>query len=429
MNFLDSANNLGNQVEISFILDFDKKAEQDVLRHSVSVFLGYPIVSGYAPLGPRNISSNFQLEKRRDRAGDAWRISTPFMGWYEARNIFSKITKWIREHAETNDSCDLTICIKFSKHSSFQLSKANLLKFILDIKEDKIFDAFPLKKNSPYSKPVRKSLFVQMSKSGTAVIPWNNLDLTKSNDSLYAVEFGGPFHNFLLLRYFGGAGYEFKKTFILDTLDEILNAFLESMNDPILSYENKEELKKIEEKFNTFRKSFKSISEFKEAFPDVKFTVDLSSNESYVNPFFVQLRGKLIEILAESDMKEGKINYDSDKGKFQIKDAKLNESSVLEGLDILDSEIEGLVKECDLFGCTIKGSNLNRCNLFNQTVAENSYLFDCYVNNSSEIKNCHFSGFRGVMNGEMTGGLFESGKVNKKGKISDTTKVIQIEKI
>ena len=429
MDFLTSIDTLGKEVQVSFILDFDKKAAQDVIKRSVSAFLGFPVLDAYHPLGTRNISDSFQLERRRDRAGNAWRISTPFMSWYEARNVFSKIAKWIKENAETNDSCDVIISLRFGKHSSFQLSNANLLKFVLDLKEEDIFKDFPSKKNSLYSKPIKKSLLLQMTRSGSSLLPRFNLDLSKTNGSYYAMEFGGPFHNFIVIRYFGGAGYENKKDLILDTLSMMLDTFIKSIKDPHLSFDNKEELKKIEERFNIIKSSFRNIQEFKKAFPDIKLMVDLSTHEGYVNTFFLQIRSKLLEIITEGGLEKGFINYDSDKGRFQLKDMKINEAMFLRGLDLVDCEIEGAIEECDIFESKIKTSELKRCNLFNGTVAENSYLFDCYVNSSSELKNCHFAGYRGVMNGEMTGGVFESGMANEKAKISESTKVMQIEKI
>lgn len=429
MDFLTSIDSLGKEVQLSFILDFDKKAAEDVIKRSLSAFLGFPVLNAYHPLGTKNISTNFQLERRRDRAGDAWRVSTPFMDWYEARNVFSKISKWIKENAETNDSCNLLISIRFANNSSYQLSNANLLKFILDLREEEIFSKFPSKKNSLYSKPIKKSLLLQMTKSGSSLLPRFNLDLSKTSGSYYAMEFGGPFHNFMVIRYFGGAGYENKKDTILDTLNEILDAFLKSIKDPYLSFENKEELKKIEEKFESIKRSFRNYQDFKKEFPDIKLMVDLSTHESYLSTFFMQIRSKLMEIITEGNLNKGLINYDSDKGRFQLKGMKITDAMFIKHMDIVDCEIEGAVEECDIFESIIKSSELKRCNLFNETVAENSYLFDCYVNSSSELKNCHFAGYRGVMNGEMIAGVFESGMANEKAKISKETKVMQIEKI
>lgn len=136
-----------------------------------------------------------------------------------------------------------------------------------------------------------------------------------------------------------------------------------------------------------------------------------------------------MEIITEGNLNKGLINYDSDKGRFQLKGMKITDAMFIKHMDIVDCEIEGAVEECDIFESIIKSSELKRCNLFNETVAENSYLFDCYVNSSSELKNCHFAGYRGVMNGEMIAGVFESGMANEKAKISKETKVMQIEKI
>ena len=63
-------------------------------------------------------------------------------------------------------------------------------------------------------------------------------------------------------------------------------------------------------------------------------------------------------------MNEGLINYDADTGRIQIKDAKLMRCfEISEGIDIVDSVMQGNIINCDIFGCDLKNASVFESNL------------------------------------------------------------------
>ena len=56
--------------------------------------------------------------------------------------------------------------------------------------------------------------------------------------------------------------------------------------------------------------------------------------------YYPKMREKIFELLTKADLNEGLINYDSDTGRMQLKDAELMRCFEIEGMDIVDCKIE-----------------------------------------------------------------------------------------
>ena len=79
--------------------------------------------------------------------------------------------------------------------------------------------------------------------------------------------------------------------------------------------------------------------------------VDLKTADQIVEMYYPKMREKIFELLTKADLNEGLINYDSDTGRMQLKDADLMRCFEIEGMDIVDCKIQGNVINCDLFSC------------------------------------------------------------------------------
>ena len=53
------------------------------------------------------------------------------------------------------------------------------------------------------------------------------------------------------------------------------------------------------------------------------------------------MREKIFELLTKAGLTDGLINYDSDTGKMQLKNAELMKCFEIKGIDIVDSKIQG----------------------------------------------------------------------------------------
>ena len=145
--------------------------------------------------------------------------------------------------------------------------------------------------------------------------------------------------------------------------------------------------------------------------------------------FYPKIREKIFDILTKADMKEGLINYDSDLGRIQIKDTELLKCFEIQGVDIVDSKVQGNVIECDLFNCDIPNSSIMRCNVFGSSEIKDCKVEDCYVNKNVTCSNSYVFGKIGVFSGEMKGGIFRQGRVTKFARFDDKAEIIEMEKI
>jgi hypothetical protein len=124
-------------------------------------------------------------------------------------------------------------------------------------------------------------------------------------------------------------------------------------------------------------------------------------------------------------IRKGLINYNSDNGRIELKDIECDSCYNLDNVDIINSKIGGNIKQCDIFDSIILNSDMDECNIFDNTTVEGSKIKNSYVNKTSKLKNCYIYGHNGVCSGEIIGGIFREGNVTKLCKISKETEVIE----
>ena len=98
------------------------------------------------------------------------------------------------------------------------------------------------------------------------------------------------------------------------------------------------------------------------------------------------------------------------------------------GFDVIETEIQGNVSNCDLFNCKLMNSDIKECNLFNQTQIESCRISDSYSSRNALIKDSYVFGPLTIFSGEMEGGVFKEGKTTKFARFNNT-EVIKTQKI
>ena len=185
----------------------------------------------------------------------------------------------------------------------------------------------------------------------------------------------------------------------------------------------------ILEKHRGVIESYKTYQTFKERFPKIKLMIDLKTADQIIEMYYPRIREKIFDLLTKADLREGLINYDSDTGRIQLKDAELMRCFEIEGIDIVDSKIQGNVINCDLFGCQLVNTSVFYSNLFGSTDVKESKIEDSYVSKNVICVDSYVYGKRGGFSGEMEGGIFRQGRATKIARFSKDTEVIEIEKI
>ena len=373
---------------------------------------------------------HYKIEKDYSGGKKLMELVTASLPYQEARVTLIKVLKWIKENGYTNSRCGMHFNISFNdeKMGSSFLTSMNRLKFILDFDEDKIFKDYPDRQNSVYAKSIKfvipaDKLSLETAKNVTQG------DFIFPTEKYYGVNFLKLEKNYLEFRYLGGEDYEKKTDKLLATQDFFIESLYKSASRPKFDSEDKKKLTKILDKHRDAIEAYRSFKLFKENFPDIGILVNMDTDDRNINSFWSKIREKIFELLTEGTLKKGIINYDSNTGKIQVKDADLKGAFKLEEIDIVDcTNVRGIVNKCDVFGTTLEGAEIYESNLFDRCKTMNCKLKDCYVNTSSTIEDSYFCGKNGVMNGTMKNGIFREGKITDLSKF-DGTEVVEYEKI
>lgn len=382
----------------------------------------------HSEFSPTN--NHYKLEPDMSGGKKLIELVTGANQYQDARIELIKILKWISENGSTSDKCGIHINISFddNKTSNVFLSHMNVLKFILEFDEDFIYDLFPDRKSSVYAKSIKyitpKSKFYFDNVNNI-----NPHDFITPTEKYFGVNFLKLEKNYLEFRYLGGEGYENRTIDILKVIDHFILSLYKSAESREFTRENKNELRKLLNRYQHKIKAYRSLDKFKEYYPNVSLLVDLNSDERRIMSYWSIVRDKLFKLLNECDLKDGFINYDSDTSKLQLKDSDLTSAFKIEDIDLIECEIKGIITNCDIFKCKLSDSEVYNSNLFNDTVANNCKIVDSYVNRTAKLIDCYVDGKNSIMNGSMEGGIFRKGKITNLSRFDKDVERIEYDKI
>ena len=404
-----------DEVKTSLCQTLDKKIRIEEKAHS-----------DFAPT-----DKTFKLEPDNSGGSGMIELVTGPLPFVEAKIILAKTLKWIKENGSTNDKCSIHVNLAFDGKKlgpETNVSKLDVGKFVLSFNENKVFDLFPERKNSVYAKSIK---FITPLSGFHQTSPEKTLSKNYMfvSEKYYGVNFGKVPKGYIEFRYIGGKDYEKKYNKILNLTEHFIISLYETLVNPKYSKEDIAQLDIILEQHKAVIRGMKSYSSFKKYFPDIKLMADLNTSENVVEMYFVKMRDKLFELLTKAGLKEGWVNYDSDVGRIQLKNAELPRIFEMTGIDVVDCILDGNVTQCDIFSSTINNSSLVDCNVFGASNILESKLDNCYVNRNVVAENCYVYGWRGVFSGEMEGGVFRKGKYTNHARFSKDVEIIEYEKI
>jgi len=372
----------------------------------------------------------FKLEPDNSGGSGMIELVTGPLPFVESKLIIAKTLKWIRENGSTNDRCSIHINIAFDGKklgTPTNISNLDIGKFVLNFDENAVYEAFPDRRDSVYAKSIKFIVPLSgMTQPSPERISWKNYMFV--SEKYYGVNFNKLSKNYIEFRYLGGADYEKKYNTIMNMTEHFVLSLYESLIDPVYNTEDLKKLDVILEKHKGIVESYKAYKIFQRNFPKVKLMVDLQTYDQIVETYYPKMREKIFELLTKAGLKEGLINYDSDTGKMQLKNAKLMKCFEIKGIDIVDCKIQGNIIGCDIFSTELINSSMMECNLFGATDAIDSKIEDSYVSKNVAVKDSYVFGERGVFSGDMEGGIFRKGRATKLAKF-ENTEIIEIEKI
>ena len=375
-------------------------------------------------------ADHFKLEPDMSGGIKLMELVTGPMPYYNARLLIINVSKWIEENGYTNDRTSIHLNLSFDKNkieNKNRISKMNVLKFILDFKEDQVFKFFPEREGSAYAKSVK---FILPNKDtyffdGNTI---NQQNFTYPDSKYYGINFDKRHKNYLEFRYIGGKDWEKKTTTVLHMLDQFLVQLWNSTESTQFNSLNALELKKIlakNQRIISARKDWRSIEK---NWKNIQFTVDLQKHPEILDLHWSNIKEQVMRLFTHGDITKGHINYDTDTSKVQIDGGELSYCVEISGYDFVSSKIKGELKHCDFFRCTLDGSDISDCNFYDNCEIISSKVKNSYVHQSCELNDVYIYGTTGIMKGKMTGGIFREGKYDKKtAKFNGTEKILYTE--
>jgi hypothetical protein len=425
--------------EFEFYSNFKDHVET---ARSLSKFLGKRVIVPMSvsdlkkqkPLyhSPVNVSENiFKLEPDYSGGKTMCELITGAMPYADARNTIIKVLEWISNNGYTNERCSIHLNISFRKDSApalYTIENINIPKFILSFDEEKVYDVFPARRDSVYARsikeirPNKSSIFLDKNCS-----LYNRQTFSIPSEKYYGVNFTKLPKGYLEYRYLGGNDYEKRIRKIIELLKYFVIHLHNTMNSEGFTSAEEREFKKIVEKQAKLAEGFVRYADFKQVMPDVSITYDMNNNDDVLEGVWVNIREKLYEIIMTGGMVKGEFNYDSEIGRFQLKNAKLRNCR-LNDMEFIKCNIEGVIERSAFYNCEIKNSRLHFCNFVKENVVDFSKIEDSQLHVGNVCNDCFIENKTNIINSEVNRGVIRNGEIGKLAKISkETTIVEQIE--
>jgi|SaaInl0LU_22_DNA_1037365.scaffolds.fasta_scaffold04099_4 hypothetical protein len=371
-------------------------------------------------------ADHFKLEPDMSGGVKLMELVTGAVPYYSARLMIINMCKWIEENGYTTDRSSIHLNISFDKNKiedKNRISKMNVLKFILDFKEDQVFKFFPTRKDSAYAKSIK---FV-LPKTGMSFFNGEHIhsqNFIYPDSKYYGINFDKRHKNYLEFRYVGGKDWEKKTTSILYMLDQFLIQLWNSTEDKHFTQLNAIELKRILAENKRILDARLDWRHIEKQWKNVEFTVDLRKDPQILDLHWQNIKERVIKLFTHGSLIKGHINYDSDTGKVQVNKGELQYCVELERYDFIECDIRGELFYCDLFKCTVNGSDIHDCNFYDNSEVISSKLKSCYIHQSVKIKDGYIYG-DGILKGSMEDGIFREGRYDKKlAKFKGTEKIL-----
>jgi hypothetical protein len=380
----------------------------------------------HSPVTPT--SSIFKLEPDYSGGKKMCELVTGPMKYSEARNIMIKVFEWIQSYGYTNERCAIHINISIDNNvipTKYNIQNINVPKFILSFDENVIFNKFPKRKDSVYARSIKQIRPNDVLFYSPSLEEFSRATLNLPTDEKYfGVNFSKAEKGYLEYRYLGGENYENKAKIILDLIDYMAIHLYDTLNFDGFSEKEKSEFKKIIDLDKKIYEGFVKYEYFSKKFPDIKVSVDLNSDPLILETYWVTIREKLYDAIITGKMRKGEFNYDTDAGRFQLKNTKLTNCNLSE-FEFAMCKIEGVMSRSWFYNCEVsnsritesnfvKGNTINFSKIIESELHINNTLNDCYVENKKFIINC-----------EVNRGVIRNGEIGKLAKISKDTMLVE----
>jgi hypothetical protein len=147
----------GSQIGVEF--EFYSNLELEETQKSLSKLLNRKIrLEDKAHSDFQPSKDVFKMEPDMSGGKGLIELVTGPMPYRDARIVIIKMLGWIRENGYTSDRASIHLNMSFNPdylEDKMMISKMNILKFILEFDEKRVYKYFPKRENSTYAKSIK----------------------------------------------------------------------------------------------------------------------------------------------------------------------------------------------------------------------------------------------------------------------------------
>jgi hypothetical protein len=136
------------------------------------------------------------------------------------------------------------------------------------------------------------------------------------------------------------------------------------------------------------------------------------------------IREKLYDLMVTGGMRKGNFNYDSEMGRYQLKDTKLKNCKV-SNIEFIKCELEGAIDNSWFFDCDIKHSRIHDCDSVKNNKIYFSKVVETKLHTSTMCEDCYIENKKQIINCEVVSGVIRSGEIGKLARISKETLIVE----
>jgi len=340
--------------------------------------------------------SNFKIEPDLSGGPELVELVTGPMPYINSKIILLKILKVIDKYARTDEKCSIHINISFEDNEDGKvLNNLNMLKLILKVDEDLIYNYFPDRKDNIYAKSVKQLIPFRGFDFSTNALEILQTNIQLPDTKYYGINFQTTEKGRLEWRYIGGVGYHKKTADIIYLMDYFIALTWDCLYEK-LDEDDLEQLQKyLFENINIF-KTFANYDDFIAEFPTIDIQVDKLGEYGIVKAYYSNIYDEVYDMSRNIyNLKDCIINIDTQTNRIELVDATFKTIFDLNNIDFIECSMNsGRYNACNfisselvngtIHGGEITDSNILNCKIENakidkDTDISDSFLYQCLI--------------------------------------------------
>lgn len=414
-----------NFSDIGLVFEFYSTKQSDFITSDLSRIMGKNIVltneSQYQPT-----FSDAILLKEYNAKRARYQLRLASQNYHSVLPLIDEVTKWISERCETTYDTQLKVSLSFNhKHleTLSSLSTMNPIRLVLKFDESYVYQRFPEQKGSPYALSIKLLSPIKNYINESELERNINYILTTPYAEFYGINFKNYTTGILECNYIGGKDYASKPKEIKDVLEYFIIKSYQSINESDMNAFEQDEIKRITEGFDQIQMAFYDPDIFLKEFQNLKVYVDLTTSRQLLKTYWNNVRGPLFEMIINGGLREGKFNYDTQVGRFQLKKGKLGGTTV-RNMDLVDCELHGVFEGCQFVGCNISKSRLYNSKVISSNKINESYIGGASINKGNELTKCYVVNNEEIVNCKVNESIIKFATVGKKLEADEKSTII-----